>query len=343
MTTDETRRCLPVRWQPLGERVRKTAARFVDADLANELLRDFRIESSVLCRSVMGAPWGFGVAERAAGSFHLVLDGEGWLEVDGVPDPIRVQAGDLAVLPRGNTHWVRDTPSSAAPLLASILDRHEVIDGELHFGSDNGPVAEIVCGVFTLEDSRAAPWVERLPRVVLSAAGSRKTRWRSAAAAALRDEARSPTRGGATVVNRLLESILVDALGVELSDLAADTRLPGEALADHRIGRVIARLHDNPDDQWTVARLAAIAAMSRSAFAERFRSLVGEPPHRYLTRLRLQRAARLMRSTDYSVAEIARRVGYGSDEALSRAFKNRFGVSPSATRTPASHSTQSED
>jgi AraC-like DNA-binding protein/quercetin dioxygenase-like cupin family protein len=322
--------------------VKKTVARLVAADLAGELLRDFRIRSSVLCRSVMGAPWGFAIAGREAGSFHLVLDGEGWLEVDGLPGPIHVKAGDLAVLPRGSAHWVKDTPTSTAPLLTSILDRHEVVDGELRFGGDAGPLTEIVCGVFTLEDRYAAPWVERLPPVVMSTTSSREGGWRHAAAAALRDEARSPTRGGATVANRLLESIVVDALRVELSELAAETGLV-DALADHRIARVIASLHDNPDHHWTVERLAAVAAMSRSAFAERFRSLVGQPPARYLTELRLRRAAQLLRSTDDSLAEIARRVGYGSEEALSRAFKHRFGASPSVSRRSASPSTEVGD
>ena len=323
--------------------MRKSVARFADTDLANELLRDFRIESSVLCRSVMGAPWGFGVAAHAAGSFHLVLHGQGWLEVEGMTDPVHVRPGDLAVLPRGSAHWVKDVPSSSAPWLASILDRHEVIDGELHFGGDHGPLTEIVCGVFALEDSSASPWVERLPAVVLSKAESRDSGWRDPVAATLRDEARAPTRGGATVVNRLLESIVLDALRVELSALTSDAQPPGQAVADQRIGRVIARLHDSPDDDWTVERLAMVAAMSRSAFAERFRVLVGEPPLRYLTRLRLQRAARLFRTTDSSVAEIARRVGYGSEEALSRAFKHRFGVSPSAIRMPATRSTNPGD
>ena len=313
--------------------MKKTVAEFSDTDVANQLLRDFRIESSVLCRSVMGAPWGFGVAARAVGSFHLVLSGQGWLEVEGVADPVHVKSGDLAVLPRGSAHWVKDAPSSFAPSLISILDRNQVIDGELHFGADDGPLTEIVCGVFALEDRNTTPWVERLPSVVVSSAESRDSNWRDPVAATLRDEARAPTRGGATVVNRLLESIVVDALRVELAAPAADTQPPGVALADQRIGRVLARLHDRPDDHWTVERLATVAAMSRSAFADRFVGLVGEPPLRYLTRLRLQRAARLFRTTDSSVAEIARRVGYGSEEALSRAFKNRFGVSPSVART----------
>lgn len=99
-----------------------------------------------------------------------------------------------------------------------------------------------------------------------------------------------------------------------------------------RIGRVLARLHERPEEPWTVAELAKVAAMSRSAFSERFRSLVGEAPIRYLSGLRLARAARLLRSTDTTVAEVARRVGYGSEEALSRAFKLRFGAAPRAFR-----------
>jgi transcriptional regulator GlxA family with amidase domain len=75
--------------------------------------------------------------------------------------------------------------------------------------------------------------------------------------------------------------------------------------------------------------------MSRSAFSERFRSLVGEPPIRYLTELRLTRAARLLRTSDATVADVARTVGYGSEEALSRAFKSRYGEAPSVFRSRA--------
>jgi hypothetical protein len=124
--------------------VRKTVARFADGDVANELLRDFRFDSSVLCRSVMAAPWGFGVAGRDAGSFHMVLEGQGWLEVEGGTEPVHLRAGDLAVLPTGSAHWVKDSPATTAPSLTSILARHGVVDGELRFGGDGGPLTEIV-------------------------------------------------------------------------------------------------------------------------------------------------------------------------------------------------------
>jgi AraC-like DNA-binding protein len=312
--------------------VRKTVAAFGDGDIVTELLRDFRIDSSVLCRSVMAAPWGFGVAGRERGSFHMLLVGRGWLEVEGRAEPVCVGTGDLVLLPTGAAHRVKDSPGTSAPSLTSILAHHDMIDGELRFGGDDGPLTEIVCGVFTLEGARSTPWIERLPEVIVSRSEPDSSGWRNAVAAALRGEARAPTKGGALVVNRLLESLLADTLRTELA-ISIDGGTPRvHAFADRRIGRVLSRLHERPGDQWTVESLAREAAMSRSAFSERFHSLVGEAPMKYVGELRLAQAARLFRSTDASVEQIAAQVGYGSGESLSRAFKLRYGAPPSAFR-----------
>jgi AraC-like DNA-binding protein len=313
----------------------KTVAQFAGGDLSIEMLRGFRVDSSVLCRSVMAAPWGFGVAGRDVGSFHMVLEGQGWLKVEGRAEPIPIRAGDLVLLPRGDAHWVKDSPGTAAPSLASILAQRAVVDGQLRFGGVEGPVTEIVCGVFSTEDGTTAPWSEWLPAAVVSRAEPSRSNWQSTAAAVLRDEARHPTAGGAVVVNRLLELLLVDALRQELAELANGESAAGVAVADERIGRVLARVRASPADPWTLDSLARVAAMSRSAFSERFRGLVGEAPIRYLTGQRLARAARLVRSTDMTLAEVARRVGYGSEEAFSRAFKARFGDAPSVFRRRA--------
>jgi AraC-like DNA-binding protein/mannose-6-phosphate isomerase-like protein (cupin superfamily) len=310
--------------------MKKTVAPFGEGDVANELLRQFRIGSSVLCRSVMAAPWGFGVASRDVGSFHMVLAGRGWLEVDTSDELVPIGTGDLALLPTGSAHWVKDSPSTTAPALTTILAHHQVVDGELRFGADEGPLTEIVCGVFSLEEPRLAPWTRRLPALILLRAESDGSGWRWAAAQALRDEASVPTKGGAAIVNRLLESLLADAIRSELA--THDSETTGPAMMDERIGRVLAQLHDHLAEPWNVDAMANVAAMSRSAFAERFRSLVGEAPIQHLIGLRLARAAILLRSTDATVAEVARAVGYGAEEALSRAFKARFGTSPRAFR-----------
>ena len=95
---------------------------------------------------------------------------------------------------------------------------------------------------------------------------------------------------------------------------------------------MLARIHDALEEDWTVERMTKVASMSRSAFADRFRSLVGVAPMRYLNELRLARAATLLRSTDMTVVQVAGRVGYGSEASLARAFRSRFEVTPAAFR-----------
>jgi AraC-like DNA-binding protein len=315
--------------------LKKIVAGYTDDGAAHQLVRQVRIESSVLCRSVMAAPWGFGIAGRDVGSFHMILEGRGWLEIDGSAEPVALRTGDVAVLPTGPAHWMRDSPGSTAPPLTSILAEQQVNDGELRFGGDDGPVTEVVCGVFSLEDAKRAPWLARLPPVVVSEQSGGEGGWRRDVMSALREEARKPTSGGSLVVNRLLESLVADAFRSELSRSFDGDEVPATAVADDRIGWALARVHAEIEAPWSVAALAKLAAMSRSAFSERFRSLVGEPPMRYVTELRLSRAARLLRETDATIADVARSVGYGSEEALSRAFKGRFGEAPSVFRSRA--------
>ena len=311
--------------------MRKTVVGYDDRGPVDQLVRDLRIDSSVLCRSVMAAPWGFGIAGRDAGTFHMVIEGGGWLEVEGAGGPIPMRAEQIAVLPTGKPHWMRDSAGSTAPPLTSILALHEVVDGELRFGGDDGPLTEVVCGVFSLEDAGRPGWMDRLPPVVVSTPGDDGS-WRRTVIEALRGEARRPTDGGSLVVNRLLESLIADAFRTALAGSLGDAAAPTSALADARIGLALARLHEEPARPWSVRALADVAVMSRSAFSDRFRSLVGQPPMRYLTELRLARAARLLRSTDATLSDVARSVGYGSEDALSRAFKGRFGVAPSGYR-----------
>jgi len=313
--------------------VRKTVVGYDVRGASEQLIRDLRLSSSVLCRSVMAAPWGFGIAGRDAGSFHMVIEGQGWLDVEGAEEPIAMETGDVAVLPTGRPHWLRDSLGSTAPPLTSILATNQVVDGELRFGGDDGPLTEVVCGIFSFEDSGRPTWIDRLPPVVVSGTDQDAVGWRASVIEALREEARRPTDGGSFVVNRLLESLIADGLRAALAASLRDAAAPPAGLADDRIGRVLARLHEDPALPWSVGSLADVAVMSRSAFADRFHALVGQPPMRYLAGLRLARAARLLRSTDATIGDVARSVGYGSEESLSRAFKIRFGEAPSGFRS----------
>ncbi len=104
------------------------------------------------------------------------------------------------------------------------------------------------------------------------------------------------------------------------------------AVRDPQVGRALALMHGEPQRAWAVESLAAEVACSRATFARRFRELVGEPPLVYLTRLRMDVAARLLRESEASLAEIAGRVGYASEFAFNRTFHRVRGVPPGRYR-----------
>ena len=110
----------------------------------------------------------------------------------------------------------------------------------------------------------------------------------------------------------------------------------GRRPRDERIARALEAMQSDPTRRWTVAALAKVAGLSRAAFARRFAVEVGQSPLRHLAALRIGWAAELLVATDDGLAEIAARVGYGNEFALSRAFHRVVGIAPGAFRRAAS-------
>jgi AraC-like DNA-binding protein len=146
-------------------------------------------------------------------------------------------------------------------------------------------------------------------------------------------EARELRAGGETVITRLADILVIQAIRSWIArDPAAQTGWLG-ALRDKQIGRSIALIHRNPATAWTLASLAERVGMSRSAFAERFTQLVGESAMQYVVKWKMHTASLWIRENDVTLSEVASRLGYESEAAFSRAFKRVVGVSPGASRT----------
>ena len=137
------------------------------------------------------------------------------------------------------------------------------------------------------------------------------------------------------VVSRLADILFVQIVRGYLATLGGDGHGWLRALADPKIGAALSLIHQRPERTWTVGGLATRVNMSRSAFALRFTQTVGEPPLRYVTRWRMQKAAGLLRQGRAPLAEIASRVGYDSEAAFSKAFKRCIGCAPGAYRRSA--------
>jgi AraC family transcriptional regulator, alkane utilization regulator len=306
---------------------------FDTSDPVSQVLRLLRIRSTVYCRSIMRAPWGFGVEPHGNPAFHVVTAGSCWLEVDGDPQQIVLETGDLVILPIGSRHWMRDDPHSAAAELEEILNDAPVdARHRLHYGG-GGRETGLLCGGFALEGGHAHAMLRALPSALcIRGAGGRPVPWLAATLELLNAETGSDAPGSEEVVSRLADALLTQALRVALAELESSNRGGVRALGDPQIAAAIELIHRQPERAWAVGEVASEVGLSRSAFAARFRQLVGESPKRYITRTRLAQSAALLHKTDAPIAEIAMRAGYASEFSFGRAFKRTFGVAPGAYR-----------
>jgi AraC-like DNA-binding protein len=303
------------------------------ADDLSELLERISVRSVVYCRSDLGAPWGFRVDGSAAAKFHLVLSGQAMLTVDGPGQTaVELTAGDLVLLAHGSGHLVQDRGDSPAPPLADILaDRSPE---RLTYGGD-GPRTSLLCGGFMLASGLPDDPLGLLPPLLVfgpAAAGSAR-RWVEPVLALLRDEAAADAPGAMAVLAKMADVFLTEIVRGYLSGLdALAAAVPPATGGDPSVGAAIALLRAQPGAPWTVADLARKVGLSRTALAVRFRDTVGEPPMSYLSRVRLGQAAGYLSTTDKTVGQIARLVGYESEASLSKAFRRAFGLPPGEYR-----------
>jgi AraC-like DNA-binding protein/mannose-6-phosphate isomerase-like protein (cupin superfamily) len=298
----------------------------------NEVLRSLRTNSTVFCRSDMGAPWGFAVKAHGRAAFHIILEGSCLLDVDGVADPMRLTSGDVVILPHGPEHRLRSDPAAPVAWLDDILAREPILAGRLTYGG-NGAATELICGVFDIENREAVPIWSALPSIAhVRIDGNEKPVWLSAILELVEEESSAFAPGSASVVARVTEVLLLQVLR-----RALDAESETQRIYDPRIAVALRLIRERPAADWTVSKLAAAATSSRSAFVERFRQATGMPPMRYLSRVRLAKAATELRNGNVALAELADRVGYGSEAALSKAFQREFGVRPRDYRSAATN------
>jgi AraC-like DNA-binding protein len=305
-------------------------------DALGEALRGLRFRTRVLCRSELGAPWGFTVRQSNGASFHFVVEGSCFVETKGDPSPLALQRGDLVILPRGDTHAVRDAPATPAQPLEDLIAKSPPDErGRLSHGG-RGKKTTLLCGAFDFEGSAALPLLLALPRRMVIRGDGPHLGWLRLLMDTLALEARRSSAGGAPLVDRLMDIVVIQAVRAQVGVLGGPDGGFLAAMRDPHLSAAIGAIHGQPAEPWTVAKLAKLVGMSRTVFATRFALLLGESPMRYLARFRMARAIEELKDSHASVAAIAERVGYASDVAFSKAFKRHVGVVPSAFRPSTS-------
>ncbi len=239
-------------------------------------------------------------------------------------------------MPHGQGHRLTSEPGvPGAPLFD--LPRSDVgarFERLRHGGG--GAATHLVCGTVQFDHPAARHLVSVLPGTIsVEATNASQTEWIQSTLRFMAVEAKAPRPGGETVITRLADVLVIQAIRAWIEqDPAAQTGWLG-ALRDQQVGRALTLIHREPARPWTVAGLADEVAMSRSAFAARFTELVGEPPMHYVARWRMQVALTWLKEEGVALSELAYRLGYQSEAAFSRAFKRFIGVSPGAVRRSA--------
>lgn len=295
-------------------------------DILSDLFRDAGLRRRLLDsrRLADGGALRF-PCDRSVG-FHVVLDGTLWIHGPTLDAPLALAAGDIAVMARGTDHLVATTPRRP---------RGGVITAaEWMAPADQTPVAaHVVSGAYQLWHAPLHPVLTSLPPWYVVKAGRVTDRGPvPLLVALLADEVAGSAPGRETVMHALLDALFAHLIRALLASGAVAPMAAALATDDAVVRRALGALHADSARAWTLADLAREVGVSRSALAERFRAVVGEPPLSYLRTLRLQRAMRHLVESDAPLARIAESVGYRDAFAFSKAFKRSVGVAPGEFR-----------
>ncbi len=305
-------------------------------DPLGEILHLLRLTGTFYCQPNLTAPWGIAVPPLGdVLSFAVVMSGRCWLTMGG-SDPVLVEQGSLVLLTDGTAHEFRSAPDEGAVPLDDLPVRKVTeIYETLEYGG-GGALVSMMYGVVRFDHAAGNMLKDLLPPLLKvdtwnEDAGS----WLHSTLRFIAREARDMRPGGETVITRLADVVVIEAIRRWIDTAPETDRGWLRGVRDPRVGRAIKAIHQTPEQDWTLDSLAATASMSRSAFAARFTDLVGFPAMQYVTQWRMHLArTRLLHSSE-PIAGIAHDLGYQSEPAFCRAFKRVFGQPPGKIRRAA--------
>jgi len=306
--------------------VRLTGAVYFDFELSSPRVAEAP-PSSQLAPQVMPG------AQRVI-EYHVVARGACWGHAVG-QEPIRLREGDLIVFPQGDPHVMSSAPGMrAAPDMSQYARGSTPLPLVYELGGGGADRARVVCGFLGLDERPYNPLLTALPPVIHLAADDPQATpgWLSTLLQMAVSESGRARAGGENILSRLSELMFVEVVRRHIERLPAAQSGWLAGLRDPIVGQALSALHGEPREAWTVESLARTVGASRSALAERFTTMVGQPPMQYLALWRMQLASRLL-ADGHTVSAVSERVGYESEAAFSRAFKKIVGQAPSTWRS----------
>jgi len=303
-------------------------------DVLADVLAVTRFAHSYLGYSSFVPPWGFKIEPAKVATFHIASRGSCWLMTSRDSTPIRLNQGDVALIAHGEGHILSDHPDT------EIRDYEAVANSQPQNARAIPGSTDLFCGAFYFEQDCLHPLLSLLSPVIHLPADQALNNDKLQTVIRLLMYENSESEPGSTAVKQQLMNVLF--VYIVRAWLALQPQRSAGwlgALRDPSIGKVLALIHESPQQRWTVDKLAGSASMSRAAFAKRFSDLVGESPLAYVTRWRMDLAANLLRESNSPINIVATQVGYESETAFSKIFRRSRGLPPGQYRTQ--HTTSS--
>jgi AraC-like DNA-binding protein len=308
-------------------------------DALTEVLNSLRVRSTVYCPIEIGAPWGLHIAEEIGAPFFILTKGEAYLVIEELNIRQWLKAGDFIIITKRCACQVSDSPESEITDLQKWLQRNPPRPDGTFKVEGKGAITNFIGGTFFVENHESHPLLKVLPAFLHFSGAAGKggeegnvVGWFETTLNFIISEAASRKPGTETILTRLSDILFIQAVRAYAGSVSDGQPNWFTAATDAQIGEALAQIHRTPQSPWTVEQLATLAGMSRSAFANRFSNLVGEPPLRYLSRWRMHKAIEMLEEGRMTTAEIASQVGYESEAAFSKAFKKWNGQGPGGFR-----------
>jgi AraC-like DNA-binding protein len=312
-------------------------------DALSDVLKAIRLDGAVYINAEFTAPWcvpvKFGLHNATAwlpraehiAFFHVLIDGSCRAQLADGTETVDLQPGDMLLFPHDDLHLL-GSDMRLPPAHSEFKPPKDGGVAQLRHGG-GGAVTHFVCGYLAFDPRICRPLFGALPRMLkIPAASDSNGAWLLQLLGVGVEQSSAQGPGASTLLAKLAELVFVEAIRRYAQSLPAEQRGWLAGLRDPYVGKALALLHADPARAWTVDDLAREVALSRSALADRFVDLIGEPPIQYLIRWRLALAAQRLRTGNETMARIAEHCGYDSDAAFNRAFKREFGMPPSAWR-----------
>ncbi|MFO1033413.1 MAG: AraC family transcriptional regulator [Hyphomicrobiales bacterium] len=315
----------------------------VSDDPLSSVLGMIRLSGAVFLDNHFTAPWAvlssvtpqdyapYHLNPRQLVGYHLIVEGSAYV---ALPDsePVIAKAGDAIIIPRNDPHVMAsalDVPLMTVP--DSSLPRRDGGVQRCVMGG-GGAATRVYCGFLATADD-ANPVFDALPKLLkISMQECESYGWIESSIRFAMQEIVQGRLASSSTMSRLAELLLVEALRMHIAESATDYGWLG-GFRDRQVGRALGALHQDIAQNWTVDMLAKVAGMSRTAFSNRFSELTGLSPIRYLADWRMRAAQTHLKDGGHTIASVAAKVGYESEEAFSRAFKRYAGESPALWRS----------